>query len=939
MPARILIVDDHPNTASMLARALRQFSQPVEILTARSGPEALELIGQNSVEVLITDFMMPGMNGLELIERLQNGHEPAQIILVTAYDSPGLAATARRLKVNHYLIKPVQPDKIREIVSQALESRQAPKAEAPVALPEPSQFKILIADDQPDNVQLLATRLQSEGYTFVVAGDGQETLDQTRRELPDLILLDVNMPKKSGFEVLAEMRADPQLAHIPVIILTAARTSVRDVREGLGLGADDYVTKPFDWRELAARVRSKLRVKHAEDLLRRRNRELSLLPQIGQELSARLDVNELAGVVLKRAVETLSAASGHLVIFNLDDQLYTTTFAPRAIANWDWDRSQNWLITKGLIAEVVNTREALLLGDTEGEARWYKSGGPVRAAVCVPLLGRRGVIGALTLAHDQPGRFTADHLALLQAIASQAAIAIENAQLYAVEHKRVKELVALNTLTHDLGQFTRSSEVFERVPQLIASTLGYPAVSVWWMHDSQLLLRSQAGGESAPRLSIMALGPQQVAATGQPAYLSGGVEERTGARAGTGPLPTHSAVAVPMRADGRVVGVLAIHSRQPNVFQESDRVLLQTLAAQIMTTLERLRLFESVDQERNRLNAVLRSAADAILVLDAAGRLQLINPAGTRLFTDVETKLGQPLPVGCGYDELLTALRQAAEAPGEPAGLTAHPIAWPDKRVFNVAVAPVEHGGQVAILHDVTAFKDLERVKNEFLATASHDLKNPLTAVIGYGDLLERVGPLTPQQGAFLGRIKSAARQMHELVQDLLDLARMDLGVQLSLERSDLGHLVAEVADEFRPQAAAKGQTLRLAGASAEVQADRARLRQVFRNLIGNAIKYTPEGGLIEVMLSVRATQACVQVRDTGLGIPATDLPYIFDKFYRVQADDRQGIEGSGLGLAIVKAIVDQHAGDVTVESTVGQGTCFTVSLPVPVPLAEPLLH
>lgn len=928
-PARILIVDDHPNTASMLARALRQFSKPVEVLTARSGPEALEMIGQHSVEVLITDFMMPGMNGLELIERLQNGHEPGQIILVTAYDSPGLAATARRLKVNHYLIKPVQPDKIREIVNQALENQAAPRPEAAAVKPAPAQFKILIADDQPDNVHLLATRLQSEGYDFSVAVDGQETLDKIRAELPDLVLLDVNMPKKSGFEVLAEVRADPQVAHIPIIVLTAARTSVRDVREGLGLGADDYVTKPFDWRELAARVRSKLRVKHAEDLLRRRNRELSLLPQIGQELSARLDVSELASVVLRRAVETLGAGSAHLLVLNLDDQIFSSVDSPRAIPGWDWDKAQPWLMTKGLIAEVVNTRTGLLVTDTDGEARWYQAGGPVRAVACVPLLGRRGVIGALTLVHAQPGQFTADHLGLLHVIASQAAIAIENAQLYAVEHKRVKELVALNTLTHAIGQFTQSAALFERLPQLMSSALGYPVVTLWWLEAGHLVLRSQAGAENAPRLSMMALAPQEVAATGQPAYLSGGVEERTGARAGTGPLPTHSAVAVPMRLAGQVAGVLAIHSRQPNSFQESDRVLLETLAAQVTSALERIRLFESVDQERHRLTAVLRSAADAILVLDAAGRLQLINPAGVRLFTDVETKLGLPLPAGRGYDELVDALaRSRAEAPG---GLNVLQIAWPDRRVFNVMISPVEQGGQVAVLHDVTQFKDLERVKNEFLATASHDLKNPLTAIIGYGDLLERVGPLTAQQTAFLGRIKGASQQMFELVQGLLELARMDMGIELKLEPVELGGLAAEIADEFRTQAGAKQQTLHLhrGPGLAAARLDAARMRQALRNLVGNAVKYTPAGGRIELAVTPQADRVQLQVRDNGLGIPAADLPYIFDKFYRVQADDRRQIEGSGLGLAIVKTIVEQQAGAIAVESSVGQGTCFTVTFPL----------
>jgi two-component system phosphate regulon response regulator PhoB len=153
---------------------------------------------------------------------------------------------------------------MREIVGKVLENLNQPKSNPTAEVPAPSNFKILIADDQPDNVHLLATRLQSEGYSFITAGDGQETLDKLRAELPDMVLLDVNMPKKSGFEVLAEMRDDPELLHIPVIVLTAARTSVRDIREGLGLGADDYITKPFSPRILLARVRTVLRRRQAE---------------------------------------------------------------------------------------------------------------------------------------------------------------------------------------------------------------------------------------------------------------------------------------------------------------------------------------------------------------------------------------------------------------------------------------------------------------------------------------------------------------------------------------------------------------------------------------------------------------------------------------------------------------------------------------------------
>jgi signal transduction histidine kinase/CheY-like chemotaxis protein len=931
-PARVLIVDDHPNTAAMLARALGEFNTPTEILTASGGQQALELIGSGTVEVLITDFMMPGMSGLDLIEKLtQEGRPPTHTILVTAYDSPGLAATARRLHINDYLVKPFQPDKIREIVGRALTDLSLPQPPA-AAVPLPTPFKILVADDRPDNVQLLATRLSSEGYDFITATDGEETLQKVRAEQPDLVLLDVDMPKKNGFEVLTEMRADPQVAHIPVIVITAARIASRDIREGLSLGADDYVTKPFDWRELAARVRSKLRVKQAEDALRRRNRELNLLPEIGQDLSARFDVEEVAAVTLRRSVEALKAVNGHMVIYYPDGGVYHELHTPIDFAPWTWEEAQTRLVTEGLVVKVTAGRCGLIVENAEQDPRWLRlPNDQTQSAVCVPLLSRRGVIGTLTLMHTRPAYFNTDHLALLQAIASQAAIAIENAQLYAVELRRVKELVALNQLTHDINHFSRSAELFDQLPALVQNTLGYPAVSLWLIGPEQTLpeLRSIAGVEKGPRHTVLAIAPLQVAASGQPALLSGEVEERTGARRGTGTLPTQSAVAVPLIWDGKVSGVLAIHTQRLNAFQESDRVVLENLAAQVVSALHRIRLFESVEQEQQRLSAVLRGAADAILVLDPDGALQLVNPAAQRLFTDVETKLGQPLPAGRGYDNLIALLAQGRQAQAPVEG----EITWPDQRTFATLVTPIENWGQMTILHDVTHFKELERVKNEFIASASHDLKNPITTVLAYSELLEKVGPLNERQTDFVERIGRASKQMHELVLNLLELAQADLGMDLRLEACDLRALLTEIVDEFQPQAVAKQQSLilQLPADLPLVIGDHMRLRQVARNLVGNAIKYTPSGGQVTVVAEApeQSPLAHVHIVDTGLGIPASELPFIFDKFYRVHNDATQEIEGNGLGLAIVKSIIEQHGGQAAVESTLGQGSRFSFSLPV----------
>ena len=924
--ARILVVDDHPNTASMLARALGQFQKPVEVLTARSGQEALDIAGDGVVDVLITDFMMPGINGLELIEKLQGGREPAHIILITAYDSPGLAATAKRLKVNDYLVKPVPPEKVRAIVSRVLDGLQATQPPTAQAA-QRAQFKILIADDRPDNLQLLATRLESEGYTFLTATDGEETLRQINSELPDLVLLDVNMPKKDGFEVLSEMRADPRVAHIPVIILTAARIEPRDVRYGLSLGADDYITKPFDWRELAARIRAKLRVKQAEDALRRRNRELGLLPAIGQDLSARLDVEELASVTLRRSVEALSASNGHLVIFQPDGSaLYKVHITPN-YSSMTWEQAREQFLSLGVVPHVVNSQQGIIIESAAADARWLKlPNDTTQSAVAVPLLSRRGILGVLTLQHNQPAYFSNDHLALLQAIASQAAIAIENAQLYAVEHKRVSELVALNQLTRQISLFTHSAELFDNVPHLIQSALNYPAVSLWLTGpDGKLGLRTLADGIDLPN-EALALAPQQVVASGQPAQLSGSVEEAaSNGKVAVGVV--QSAIAVPLFWASKASGVLAAHSNRPQAFQESDRVVLENLSSQIAAAMERIQLFESVEQEQQRLTAVLRGAADAILVIDAKGALRLLNPAARLLFTDVETKIGQPLPTDRGYDDLIRLLEKAR---GSGTGEQGE-IGWPDKRTFAAMITPIEDGGQVAILHDVTHFKDVERVKNEFIATASHDLKGPITAIVGYSQLLEKAGSLNPHQTEYVSRMQKATHQMLELVQSMLDLARIDMGFQLNVEPLGVHDLLFGVVDEYKDQAATKEQSLKVnpIDGHPQVSGDSLRLKQALRNLVGNAIKYTPNGGSVAVSAERNSHTVCIKVQDTGFGIPAADLPFIFDKFYRVHTDETRDIEGNGLGLAIVKAIVEQHGGQVSVESTEGRGSCFSLTLPL----------
>jgi CheY-like chemotaxis protein len=215
-----------------------------------------------AADILITDLDMPGMTGLELIEEIRErstGCAPISILL-TASHVPGLKITARRLKVREVLSKPVHPQYICQIVRQILQELDwsRPNQEFDTVK------KILIADDRPANVTLLSRYLEGEGYVCITANNGPETLQQIRRESPDLVLLDLKMPYEDGIAVLQEIRANLVTQHIPAIIISAAWDNAAEIRHGLNLAADDYVTKPIDRRALLSLIRKKLLANEVE---------------------------------------------------------------------------------------------------------------------------------------------------------------------------------------------------------------------------------------------------------------------------------------------------------------------------------------------------------------------------------------------------------------------------------------------------------------------------------------------------------------------------------------------------------------------------------------------------------------------------------------------------------------------------------------------------
>jgi signal transduction histidine kinase len=242
---------------------------------------------------------------------------------------------------------------------------------------------------------------------------------------------------------------------------------------------------------------------------------------------------------------------------------------------------------------------------------------------------------------------------------------------------------------------------------------------------------------------------------------------------------------------------------------------------------------------------------------------------------------------------------------------------------------------QLELRRQNNRLKALDRLKDEFVAVVAHDLRTPLTSIRGDVDMLLAgdAGPLTEAQTHFLGVVDRNSDRLQRLAGDLLLLARSEAGeLKLDLRPTDVAAVVREAADAARPAAEAKGIALEVAVAEVPpVRADRERLGQLLDNLVSNAVKFTPAGGSVTILLGARldADAVTIDVADTGAGIPADELPLLFTRFFRARTATEAGVPGTGLGLAIARTIVEGHGGTIAVESAEGEGTVFRVTLPL----------
>ena len=387
-----------------------------------------------------------------------------------------------------------------------------------------------------------------------------------------------------------------------------------------------------------------------------------------------------------------------------------------------------------------------------------------------------------------------------------------------------------------------------------------------------------------------------------------------------------SLIYAPIKFEGQVIGVLGVDNRHHRLpFTDRDIMLISLLADYAAIAIENARLYQVSENERFKFEAVLSNMDDALMILDQQGQIQLVNETMCNaLEVSADELLDKTISEAVSQSDFLSLMQVEEEKTTQY-----HEIHLKDERVFSAQYTNIPDVGAVITMQDISYLKELNRLKDNFVHTVSHDLRSPLTAVLGYAELLGRVGPINEQQKDFIRRIHSSVQDITALINDLLDLGKIEAGFDTGREIIQLDSILRYTIHNIEIHAQDKNQILDvdIAPNLPPVRGNPIRLRQMFDNLIGNAIKYTPEGKKVCVSLQREDNQIIFKVSDQGQGIPQEDQSHIFDKFYRA-SNISSSSSGTGLGLAIVKTIVESHNGRIWVESKVDEGSVFSVVLP-----------
>ncbi len=414
---------------------------------------------------------------------------------------------------------------------------------------------------------------------------------------------------------------------------------------------------------------------------------------------------------------------------------------------------------------------------------------------------------------------------------------------------------------------------------------------------------------------------------------------------------TGSIVCAPLRIDDEIIGALEIvNSIKKKPFTKYELELTINFASEASIALNKAILYNAVNTEKERMQRILENIADGLVILDSKKNLKMINPIAQNIFSitsqDLEKNCketlkckdlkGNILCIDCPLDKLynqqipylqyeMKVYSQNMRETILGCNLSA---LWDNSKILDYILA----------VRDISLSKELDKLKSEFVANVSHELKTPLTAIKGYSELLLTQKVEEEKAKNYLKIINQETERLTKLINDLLDLSRLESGrLEIKREIVDIKNIIKERAFFFQAQTTKHSFIFSFPAYPILISGDQDRLTQVFHNLIDNAVKYSPKGGNITLSIQDKIKSVIIEVSDQGEGIAPEHLPYIFDRFYQADSSLIKRKSGTGLGLSIVKSIVEAHKGTINVRSKLGEGTTFILEFPRDFPLTDPL--
>jgi signal transduction histidine kinase/CheY-like chemotaxis protein len=869
--------------------------------------------------------------------------------------------------------------------------------------------KILHVEDNPENRMLVRAILEADGYTIVDAEDGLSGIEAAIREEPALILLDVNLPAVDGYEVVSIIKSFPAFATTPVIAVTAYAME-GDRQRTLVAGCDGYIQKPIDVdafprqvAEFLAGKREKLEAREEGPYLRELNQRLvyRLVNQVEELKRLNQHFVRRAGQLadLHRAVQDITSELGPKAML---EQLLPALGRALGTTHVVVDIPDGGLHVEVAGAAAADRARSVLAGagvapaDDWTETEWR-----------LPLTVRGRVVGQMTARLVLPPGAKADEEQLLNIVANQVAIAVENSRLYEGVVRHAAEQESLVQAGHLLASTLNVTEVLHRFTELVRSRLGVDVVRIW-LHesDNEFRLAAQAGLAETPGRMRAHFASGEGAVGWVMEHLTAlvlpdlQVDPRFRARDWAQAEGLVSLICVPLMIDDLAIGVLACLSRQRREFGPEDVALVQALGTSAAVGIRNAQLHEQTElrlshtQTLVAVSQAVGSTLDLSEVLRRTTREMVRALGGDTGVAWLLTPGTEQLVPLVGYHipkdllpkaSSMTLRRDAAffdrlRAEGALAASDSETLAWDDLPMArliehkSMLIQPMywksELMGGFTVLwtrerHRFTSeelrltegialqgalavensrlfegvkaqMAELKRTQaqlvqstklaaiGELAANIAHEINNPLTTVLGFASFIaERLKTDDPMREE-LGLIQEEASRARDIVRDLLQFSRQR---DFSPEPVDLRVVLEQVVAMVRRQGALSAISVeeRYAPELPTVEVDVSRIKQVFLNIINNAVYVMPGGGSLTITTSALDRGVRVAFEDTGPGIAPEHRDRIFDPFFTTKPE----VSGTGLGLSVSLGIVQSHGGTIEVETEVGRGSTFSVTLPM----------